>query len=553
MRGVINWSAHRRLHRSSAASVLPLLMGTFAACTGSAGQTASLEASQPEWWRSGVCYEVFVRSFVDSDGDGTGDLRGLVDRLDHINDGDAATDDDLGANCVWLMPIMQSPTYHGYDVTNYYDINRDYGTLGDFRAFVAAAHERGIHVIIDLVLNHVSSEHPYFVDALLDAESPYRDWFIWAPQPRPAPGWTAPVWHRVPGRDEYYYGLFWSGMPDYDLDNPAVKAELERIARFWLTDVGVDGFRMDAVGHFFESPDGGWKHGPGTHPWLREFAGTVESIRPGAFMIGEVWDSIREILPYYPDQLTAYFMFEIADGVIEAVRTGSPTRLVTAVEHLEAEVPGHRWGVFLRNHDQTRTLTELEGDVARARLAASIMLTLPGIPFVYYGEELGMTGSKSDGDPRLRTPMAWTRGAGVGFTHGVPWHPLQPDSLTANVQAQDEDPTSLLNHYRRLIHLRSGSTALARGEFVPLQSADGTLAYLRHSGDDVALVVANLGESPLASVDVSAADVGLVDASLSATDMLDGAAVGAIRVEGGTLRGSVADVAPLSARVLRLQ
>jgi alpha-amylase len=462
-----------------------------------------------DWWRDGVCYEVFVRSFQDSDGDGVGDFPGLTSKLDYINDGDPATADDLGATCIWLMPIMPSPSYHGYDVTNYYDIHRDYGTLADFRRFLDAAHARGIHVLVDLVLNHISSEHPIFRDALLRADSPYRDWFIWSPTTRPAPGWSAPVWHDVPGRDEYYYGLFWSGMPDYDLGNPEVTAELVDVARFWLEDVGVDGFRIDAVGHLFEGPNGEWKDGPGTHPWLREYAAALRRIDPDVFTIGEVYDDIDALLAYFPDQLKTHFMFELADATLDAVRTGSKQRLVATMERVEREFPDHRWGVFLRNHDQTRTLTDLGGDVARARLAATIQLTLPGLPFVYYGEEIGMTGDKRDGDPRLRTPMQWAAEPGVGFTTGRPWEPLPEDSFAATVAAQEASPRSLLAHYRALIHLRTSNAALARGDFVPLEAAageapaDAALAYLRvHEGRAV-LVLANLGEAPLADVRVS--------------------------------------------------
>ena len=467
-------------------------------------------AESDDWWRDGVCYEVFVRSFQDSDGDGVGDFRGLTSKLDHINDGDPSTTDDLGASCIWLMPIMPSPSYHSYDVTNYYDINRDYGTLPDFRAFLAAAHERGIHVLIDLVLNHMSSDHPIFKDAILRADSPYRDWFTFSPTTRPAPGWSAPVWHRVPRRDEYYYGLFWSGMPDINLSNPDATAELVDVARFWLEDVGVDGFRIDAVGHFFEGPDGQWKNGPGTHPWLREYAAALERIDPDAFTIGEVWDSIGAILPYYPDQFTAFFMFELADAVVSAVMSGSQGRLLETVERLEREVPDHRWGIFLRNHDQTRTLTDLDGDVARAKLASAIQLTLPGIPFVYYGEEIGMTGSKRDGDPRLRTPMQWRAEPGVGFTTGRPWEPLPADSFAATVADQDDDPGSLLNHYRALMNLRGSDRALSRGDLVPLDAgSDAALAYLRVHDGRAALVVANLGETQLGGVRVSSAGAAL--------------------------------------------
>lgn len=457
----------------------------------------SLHAQRsPDWRRNGVCYEVFVRSFYDGDGDGTGDLRGLTSKLDYINDGNAATQRDLGASCIWLMPIAQSPSYHGYDVTNYYEVNRDYGTNQDFRDLVREAHRRGIRVLVDLVLNHSSSEHPYFRSAVLHANSPYRDWYTWSPTERKMPGFEGRTWHSVPTRNEFYYGLFWSGMPDLNLGNPAVQAEAERIARFWVQEMGVDGFRMDAVAHFFEAGDQ-WRHAAAVHPWLRSYEAYLRSIKPDIFTIGEVWDSMGAVLPYYPDQLDAYFAFEIADAIFDAVRTGSGARLTAAVERAQRAIPDQRWGIFLRNHDQTRTLTELNGDLARNKAAVTLLLTLPGLPFVYYGEELGMTGSKKDGDIRLRTPMQWTRGTAAGFSTATPWEPLAPDSATANVEVLDADTASLLQLHRRLIHLRTQTPALGAGEFIALQTRSGAIAYLRRLNEQSVLVVVNLTGSTL--------------------------------------------------------
>jgi len=457
----------------------------------------------PEWRESGVCYEVFVRSFFDSDGDGVGDFRGLIQKLDYINDGDPTTDSDLGATCIWLMPIAQSPSYHGYDVTNYYHVNREYGTNEDFREFMGEARRRGIHVVVDLVLNHLSREHPYFKSALTFEDSPFRDWFLWSPEERPAPGWGHPVWHPVPDRDEYYYGLFWGGMPDFNLANPDVTAELKEIGRYWLEEMGVDGFRLDAVAHFFEGPDGEWKHDPAVHPWLRDYQAYLESVKPDVWTIGEVWDPTEAIIPYYPDQLDSYFIFEVADGLVDAARTGSGQRLMDAVEQVQRHIPAGRWSPFLRNHDQTRTMTELGGDVPRAKLAATLLLTMPGFPFLYYGEEIGMMADKPD--PRLRTPMHWELAPAAGFSDGLPWEPLQPDSFTANVAVQDADPGSLLNHHRRLIRLRASTPALgATGELLPLGTGnDGVVAYLRRTDDQTVLVVANLGERPVSGLALS--------------------------------------------------
>jgi alpha-amylase len=508
-----------------------------------------------EWWRGEVCYEVFVRSFYDSDGDGIGDLRGLIEKLDYINDGDPSSDSDLGVGCIWLMPIAQSTSYHGYDVTDYYAVDRDYGTKQDFEALVAEAHRRGIRIVVDLVLNHTSSEHPYFREALLDPGSVYRDWYLWASEPREMPGWEAPTWHRSPYRDEYYYGLFWSGMPDLNLANDQVRGETRRIARFWLEEMGVDGFRLDAVGHFFEE-GGQWRHAPAVHPWLRDFAADLHRIDYTAYTVGEVYDSIGPTLPYYPDQLDAYFLFELGDAMIDAARTGSKAALVATMERVQAVLPRGRWATLLRNHDQTRTMTEMGGNAARARIAATLLLTLPGTPFVYYGEEIGMTGSKSRGDPRLRTPMHWSLEPAVGFTTGVPWEPLHEDSLTANVQVMAEDSASLLHHYRRLIHLRRAHPALATGDFAALATgSDTALAFLRRTRDHTALVLANLGPVPLSGLRVSSSGPILPPGRYAVTPILGPGTEAVLRVDdAGRLRpsGTTVSLEPFECRILLL-
>lgn len=457
------------------------------------------------WRRGAVCYEVFVRSFYDSNGDGVGDLNGLIQKLDYINDGTPGARRDLGARCIWLMPIAESPSYHGYDVTNYYRVDPEYGTNDDFRRLIAEAHRRGIRVLVDMVLNHASSEHPAFKAAQRDTASPYRNWFRWLPaHPGVKNRWGGDNWHRSPVRGDYYYGFFWSGMPDLNYENPAVREEARKIARFWLVEMGADGFRLDAIAHLVEE-GATTRHAPGTHPVLREYAGYIRRLAPAAFTIGEVWDSTGAMLPYYPDQLDAHFAFEVSDSILAAVRTGSAKKLFPPVLRLQRALPAERWAPFLRNHDQTRTLTALGGDIARARLAAMILLTLPGLPFVYYGEELGMTGNKPD--ERLRTPMHWRRERAGGFSTGAAWQPLQPDSLTANVEAQDTDPGSLLNLYRRLIHLRAKNPALAVGEMIPLTaSSDAAAAFLRREGTRVVLVVLNLGATPLDRVTLSSGE-----------------------------------------------
>jgi glycosidase len=450
-----------------------------------------------------VCYEIFVRSFYDSDGDGVGDLEGLIQKLDYVNDGDPGTLTDLGANCIWLMPVAESPSYHGYDVTDYYRIDPDYGTNEDFKRFMAAAHQRGIRVLLDMVINHTSSQHPAFVEALNDPDSPYRDWFRWSETPGPDNEYGDNNWRRAPDSEDYYYGFFSPRMPDLNWETEAVREEMEKASSFWLDEMGADGLRLDAVRHLMEDDEGRSTNVARTHEMLALYGGYIREAHPGAFTVGEVFDGNEALLAYYPDQLDAYFAFGVSDAILRAVESGSSKGLLESVLVMQEAVPNDRYAPFLRNHDQSRTLTVLDGDVGRAKLAASLLLTLPGVPFVYYGEELGMAGDKPD--PRIRTPMPWTLGPAGGFTTGEPWEPLQADSLTANVEAQDGDEGSILSHYRELIRLRNVCPVLgAKAELVPVQaSSPAVVAFLRQQADGAALVVANLGGESLARVSFS--------------------------------------------------
>jgi alpha-amylase len=517
------------MRTTHAARRLALLL----ALTGASASLTAQPARAPidtTWRQGGVCYEVFVRSFFDSDGDGVGDLNGLTRKLDYINDGDPRSTRSLGARCIWLMPIDASPSYHGYDVTNYYRVNPEYGSNADFKRLVAEAHRRGINVLVDLVLNHASSEHPYFRAALLDSASRYRSWFRFSPtKPNVTGPWGQQVWHKSPFRDEYYYGIFTSEMPDLNYENPAVREEAAKVGSFWLTEMGVDGFRLDAVPYLVEE-GGQLANTRGTHSVLHDFSAAVRRAAPGAYTVGEVWDSIGTVLPYYPDQLDSYFTFALSDALLEAVRAGSAAGLLPPYLRMQQALPATRWSPFLRNHDQTRTVTALGGDRDAARVAAELLLTLPGLPFVYYGEEIGMSGDKPD--ERLRTPMQWSRAHAAGFTTGLAWEPLQSDSLQVTVAAQEADPGSLLNRYRRLIHLRSSNAALARGELVPLQASDPAVAaYLRRSANGTVLVVANLGKTPLTGVTVSSSERALAPSRYAASDLLGGTE--AARVEVG--------------------
>lgn len=508
---------------------------------GPVGAQPHASPSAAGWTRGATCYEIFVRSFRDSDGDGIGDLNGLIRSLDYLNDGNPRTQTDLGVRCIWLMPVAESPSYHGYDVSNYYKVEPDYGTNADFKRMIAAAHRRGIKVLVDLVLNHASSAHPYFQAALRDTTSPYRRWFRFSPTKPAVKGpWGQEVWYKSPVRDEWYYAVFWSGMPDLNYETPAVREEASKVARFWLTEMGVDGFRLDAVPYLVESGDT-LAHTRGTHDVLRRFAADVRRTSPHAFTIGEVWDSTGTILSYYPNELDAYFAFPVSDAILDAVRTGAPGKLLPEVLRFQRALAYDRWSPFLRNHDQTRTVTALGGDTARARLAAEILFTLPGLPFVYYGEEIGMTGDKPD--ERLRTPMQWTPNAS-GFTSGKPWEALQGDTLTANVARERADSGSLLGVYRRLIHLRAANTALGTGELIPLTpSAPGALAFLRRDRTRTVLVVANLGTAPLSGLTLGSGAGALPSGRYTTRTLYGGAVMAALHADAA---GTLASDAPLS-------
>ena len=513
----------------------------------------TVTTTPPDWTKGAVCYEVFVRSFYDSNGDGIGDLNGLIQKLDYINDGGTGAGRDLGARCIWLMPVMPSPSYHGYDITDYYSVNPQYGTNDDFKRLVAEAHRRGIRVLVDMVLNHSSSEHPAFRAALADTASPYRAWYRFSPDANQLGPWGQEVWHRSPVRAEYYYGVFYYTMPDLNYANVSTRNEARKIAAFWLGDMGVDGFRLDAVPYLIE--DGNQlRDTQGTHTFLREYEAYLKSVKPDAFTVGEVWDATSLMLTYYPDQLDSNFAFEASDNLIKAVATGSGGNLFTAYKLLQATLPGNRYSPFQRNHDETRTLTALGGDVARARVSATLLLTLPGLPFVYYGEEIGMTGDKPD--ERIRTPMQWNGAANAGFTTGSPWEALQPDWTQATVAAEDPDTASLLNLYRRLIHLRSANSALGMGELVPLSTGnDAVVAFLRKDASGAVLVVANLGSGALDGAKVTSADGALPAGQYTPTSLLGGTGGQPLTVgSNGRVQDyvPVATLAPRAARVFQV-
>ena len=459
------------------------------------------------WVDGAVFYEVFVRSFADSDGDGKGDLEGLISKLDYLNDGNPATDRDLQVDALWLMPVFQSPSYHGYDTVDYERIDDEYGSNATFERFLAEAHRRGIEVIVDFVVNHTSASHPWFLDSASGPSSSRREWYVWSPT---NPGWTqpwgpGPTWHA--GGGAFYYGVFWSGMPDVNWRHPPMRAEMHRLAKLWL-DRGVDGFRLDATRHLVETgPGAGQSDTAETHAVLKELSAFVRSVQPDAILVGENWTDTPTIATYYGDarsvpggdELPMNFDFPLAEAVVSGVRAGQGAGIAAKLAEIGALYPsGALDAPFLTNHDQVRVATQLGGETSKLRNAAAILLTLPGTPFLYYGEEIGLQNGTTSNDEAKRTPMPWDATAGGGFTAGTPWFPFAPGKETANVAAQTENAGSLLSRYRTLIRARRASPALSRGATRMLSPAGGSpaiLAFTRTEGAETVFVAHNLGDA----------------------------------------------------------
>lgn len=455
-----------------------------------------------EWARGAVFYEIFVRSFADSDGDGNGDLNALISKLDYLNDGNPATTLDLGIDGIWLMPIFQSPTYHGYDTVDYETIEKDYGTNADFQRLLEEAHKRGIRVIVDFVMNHSSSEHPWFIESASSASSPKRDWYVWSAV---NPGWRQPwggdpSWHLRNGA--YYYGVFWSGMPDLNYRNAEVKAEMFRIARHWL-DQGVDGFRLDATRYLVETgPGPGQSDTADTHQLLKELSAEVRRTKSNAILVAENTVDTRTLATYFGstdvirggDEMPSNFNFPLASAVMEGVSSGNANRIRETLRDVVSVYPrGIIDAPFLTNHDQTRLATVLRNDAGRLRTAAAILLTLPGAPFLYYGEEVGLQNGPTSADESKRTPMPWSSSG--GFTTGTPWFPYAAGVALNNVASQTDDPQSLLSYYRNWIAARKRSAGLMKGDLTPLETGAQILAFIRESSEERVLVVHNVSDS----------------------------------------------------------
>lgn len=488
------------------------------------------------WWNDRVFYEIFVRAFEDSDGDGNGDIPGLISKLDYLNDGDPTTDTDLGVTGIWLMPIMESPSYHGYDVTDYEQIESDYGTNEDFKRLIEDAHARGIAVIVDLMLNHTSSEHPWFLDSTTPG-SPHDSWYRWQlSNPGYLGPWGQVVWHRNGNR--YYYGVFWSGMPDLNLNNPAVTQAVYDVADFWLNEMGVDGFRLDAVKHLIEENQK-QENTQGTLRWLGRWNEHINQIAPNAFTVGEVFGGAGPVLALYaPDNVDTVFEFGLSSAILNSVQLGTRANISNVQAQVLGFYPHGQYSAFLANHDQNR-LMSVSNSVDKNKIAASILLTQPGVPFLYYGEEIGMIGLKPD--ECIRTPFQWDDVERVApFMAGKN---CQTNEAEFNLAVQVDDPDSLFNHYRTLIHLRNDHEALREGEIAIAGSASNHVySFIRYTADETLLVVVNLSGETISDYALNL-ESGPLSGTLSASLLMGEGEVATPSVNGD---GGFDDYTPLT-------
>jgi alpha-amylase len=458
----------------------------------------------PEW-PFGVKYEIFVMAFADGDGNGKGDFKGLTAKLDYLK--------DLGINGIWLMPIMPSDTYHKYHVIDYKGIDPDYGSLADFKVFIDEAHKRKIRVITDFVINHTGNLHPWFIDAQKGEKSPYRDYYVWAKKDsirnemfKKTTSFDSDnirKWHPVDGDTlkEHYYGYFNGLCPDLNLDNPKVKQEILDIAKFWLEEVKVDGFRMDAARHIFMDERATDNHA--FWVWFRE---EMEKIKPDVYLVGEVWSDAKTVAPYLKG-LPSLFNFEIGHAITNVASSGVDTiglvkKYKDISDYYKSITTEYLDATFIKNHDQTRLLTELKGDQQKARIAASLLLTLPGTPYLYYGEEIGMLGDKLKTyedffgpDAYVREPFVWDLNAKDPLQTSWEKPEFSTDETVVPQRLQDDDPASLLNFYKKLIHYRNSSLPLTKGDidFSGINVSE-VVSFVRSFKDDEELIIHNVSD-----------------------------------------------------------
>lgn len=489
-------------------------------------------ADEYKWWQRGIVYQIYPRSFNDADGDGIGDLQGIIDKLDYLNDG---TENSLGIDAIWISPFYRSPMADfGYDVADYCDIDPMFGDLETFDRLVEAAHARGIKVIIDWVPNHTSDQHAWFLESRSSRDNPKRDWYIWRdakPDGSRPNNWGSifggPGWEWDEKTQQYYYHMFVKEQPDLNWANPDVYKAMLDVLHFWLKR-GVDGFRMDvvyliakAVGlpdnpldpnanpnlpendifsrqiHVYDGAQ------PEVHSYLRKFRETTDQYGD-TVIVGEIWeDDLKKWTEYYgteDDGLQLPFNFRLMQ-----LKEWNADVVKQSVEEMEAALPPFGWPNYvLGNHDRKRPASRV-GNQAQARVAQMLLLTIRGTPTLYQGDELGMEeadiprekwvdpwglnlGVTRDG---CRTPMQWSDAPHAGFSTTEPWLPVQDDYTWRNVESMSRDPKSFLAMVRRLIHLRRASPALNVGRYAPVDAPEGVYAFTRTHDNERILVALN--------------------------------------------------------------
>lgn len=446
--------------------------------------------------KQGVYYEIFVRSFADSDGDGIGDLNGVKEKLSYLK--------ELGVEGIWLMPITESESYHGYDVVDYKAIEKDYGTMEDFEKLLEEAHKLNIKVIMDLVVNHTSSSHPWFKESASSPNSKYRDYYRWVTKDDKdnyianavSDFGSGNVWHKKNGA--YYYGIFWSEMPDLNFNNEAVREEIKDIAKFWLKK-GVDGFRLDAARHIYGVHEFEEESDPLNKnlQWWNEFASACEEVNKDVYLVGECWDESGKDVSAYAQPFDTIFNFDVSADLSTAVLSGSA--VIDGKEFSESiEKSYNRYksidinfidGVFATNHDQNRIFSMCETE-EKAKLAAMIYMTLPGNQYIYYGEEIGMRGMKPD--ENIREPFVWTSGLKEPNTT---WERSNYNDDLTPLDKQKNDKNSMYNFYKKIIDLRKSTPALYNGDYKAIDTDNNkVMAYERKKDDNKVYVIHNFSE-----------------------------------------------------------
>ncbi len=490
----------------------------------------------PLWFKRAVFYEIHIRGFFDGNDDGSGDFRGLIDKLDYL--------EWLGVDCLWLLPMYDSPLRDGgYDISNFFEIHPDYGTVEDFREFVAQAHQRGMRVIADLVMNHTSSDHPWFQESRADADGQRGDWYVWSDTDE---GYqdariifidTEPSnWTLDQLRGQYYWHRFFHHQPDLNFDNPEVREAMLAVLRFWL-DLGIDGFRLDAVPYLFEREGTNGENLPETHAYLKRIRAEVDARYPDRLLLAEANQWPEDVVQYFGDgdECHMAFHFPVMPRMFMAVRREDATPIYEILERTPQIPDNCQWGLFLRNHDELtlEMVTDDERDYMyeeyakdprmklnlgiRRRLAPlldagrdevelmhAILFSLPGSPVLYYGDEIGMGDNVYLGDrDGVRTPMQWSGDRNAGFSR-ADWAQLYLQPLmdpvygfqAVNVEAQLRTPNSLLRWLQRFIALRKEHPVFGLGAYAPLRSDNARIfAHIRMWEEDIVLCVHNLARS----------------------------------------------------------